>query len=164
MDCISIGIPVYNEEATLKRSLDSVVRSAQQLDLPHEIILCFNGTTDCGRTIAEDYSQRHALCIIESAKGKPSAIAALARRARGDKVIFVDADSEVSDGCFRSLLVPFQDPQVMAVAGRPLPYERKGFVYNVINARMLHQDAEIAIKPIEEATRKNLTFMAESML
>ncbi|HIG93871.1 TPA: glycosyltransferase [Candidatus Woesearchaeota archaeon] len=151
MSQVTIGVPIYNEEKTLEYSLDSIVLSASKLDLPYDIVLCFNGTTDGGRSIAENY--HFPLKIIESSKGKPWAIQSINNHSDADFFIFTDADTVVHPDCFSKLINAYS-PKVMAVTGRPLPYPNNSLVYNIINARMLNQDAEVSKNPLAKMKQK----------
>lgn len=137
---LTVGIPVYNEEKTLIRTLDSVVDSCWGLDA--NIVLCFNGTTDNGRDIAKNYP--FPLEIITSSKGKPSAVKKISEYSKSDIIIFVDADVVVDKDCFSSIYNAFNDG-IMAVAGRPIPYKSNNIVYNIINARMSNPDLEVSL-------------------
>jgi glycosyltransferase involved in cell wall biosynthesis len=145
---VSIGIPVYNEETTIRESLLSIIGATRALNCPSEILVCFNGTTDRSKSIVQALRQQHPFRIIECAPGKAHAVKALGEAARGDIVVFTDADAIMDASCLSELLVPYCDSRVKAVTGRPLPARRKGLVYNVINARMLHPEAEKARVPI----------------
>ena len=143
---ISIGVPVYNEENTLVNSLDSIVKSMRELKQNSSIILCFNGTTDNGRILAENYSKKiQPLEIITSTKGKPSAVKAIAQQSTSDIVIYVDADVIVNKYCFKNMVDSFS-PKVMAVTGRPIPYSSDNLLYNIINARMINSGIEVSKK------------------
>ncbi|MFH1174996.1 MAG: glycosyltransferase [archaeon] len=144
MTYVTIGVPVHNEETTLRQSLDTIIASASRISSPCDILLCFNGTTDNGRSIAEHYADTIPfLKIIESAHGKPAAINAIVQSSPADTFIFTDADALVEKDCFSRLLETYT-PSIQAVTGTPLPYEHESFLYKVINARMLHPGIEIA--------------------
>jgi glycosyltransferase involved in cell wall biosynthesis len=146
MVSVSIGVPVFNEEKTLRCSLDSIISSALNLENSFDLILCFNGTTDGGREIAEDYSRNvYPLRIVESGKGKPSAMKKIGESSDADYLFFVDADVVVDEFCFKRLASSYKEG-VVAVTGRPIPYKEEGFLYNVLNARMINGFAEVSRK------------------
>ena len=141
---ISIGVPVYNEEETLVQSLESIVKGVLELEQKSNIILCFNGTTDHDRDLAENFSNKiYPLEIISSPKGKPSAVKAIANHSNRDILIYVDADVIVNKSCFKNIINLFSS-DVMAVTGRPIPYTSNNLVSNILNARMSHPGIEIS--------------------
>ncbi|MEK6822649.1 MAG: glycosyltransferase family 2 protein, partial [Nanoarchaeota archaeon] len=151
---ITVGIPVYNEERTLTPCLDAVVRAATRLR-DAEIIVCFNGTTDNGREIARGFAQRHGnIRVIEVPKGKARAVKAIGDAAHGDIVVFTDGDAVIHKDALQHMIQPFADEAVVAVTGRPVPWPSKGWCHNIINARMIHPDAEIALTPINGIRQK----------
>ena len=90
MTTISIVIPVLNEAAHLSPLLDSLRRQ----DPSAEIIVVDGGSTDG----TGDVARRHAVTVVESAKGRGQQIATGAASATGDILLFLHADSRFPDG------------------------------------------------------------------
>lgn len=91
---VSIIIPVLNEEAILEEALLSLRREQG----PHEIIVADGGSTDRSREIAA----RHAV-LIRAAKGRANQMNEGARRATGDILLFLHADSRLPPGACRDI-------------------------------------------------------------
>ena len=53
MTPFSIFVPVYNEEAILRRSIQTLIQYADTLDSRYEIIIVSNGSTDASDVIGE---------------------------------------------------------------------------------------------------------------
>ena len=53
---VSVVIPFYNAEATLKRAIDSVLT---QQNITLEILLIDNNSTDKSLAIAQSYADKH---------------------------------------------------------------------------------------------------------
>lgn len=94
---VSIIIPARNEEASLGSCLESLVA---QTGIPFEIIVVDDHSTDRTREIAQSFSGlRSAVRVIEAGPlpagwtGKNNAVAAGAREARGEWLLFTDADT-----------------------------------------------------------------------
>lgn len=143
---LTIGIPIYNEETTLKESMLSIMTSAENIDKSYEIVTCFNGTTDNGREIIEDLSKEKPIKIIESKKGKPQAIRKIVSESSSQYLIFCDADLIVEKDCFKNLLDCFKE-KTKVVTGCPQPWAKNSLVYKIVNARML--DPELKIDEIK---------------
>jgi len=153
---IIIGIPIYNEERTLYQTLSSVVDSAIQLDIEHDIIACFNGTTDMGREVARRFKDNvySPLRIVESDKGKPKALKYIIDNSFGDYLIFCDGDVIVEEDCFSKLLRNFSNDEIMVVTGCPRPWPKDNTLYNILNARMMNPMSEIARELINGVSEK----------
>ena len=90
---VSIIVPARNEEACLGLCLQSL---ATQTGLPFEIIVVDDGSTDRTREIAESFSDVHVVdpgSLPPNWTGKNHAIAAGAAVAKGEWLLFTDADT-----------------------------------------------------------------------
>lgn len=89
---ISIIIPARNEEAYLEVSLETLYK----MTVPHELIVSNDRSTDRTREIALRYTDRVIDCVNTS--GTISAVRnAGAKSATGDILVFMDADSRITD-------------------------------------------------------------------
>ena len=100
---LSIIIPIYNVENTLRRCLDSVI--SQNID-DCEIILVDDGSTDKSGIIADEYAYKHpSITIYHKVNGGLSDARNYGLdRMNGDYVTFVDSDDELSPNTLESLL------------------------------------------------------------
>src|SRR3990167_9131320 len=101
---LSIVIPVYNEERTLRKLISAV----ETVDLPFkkEIILIDDGSRDRSREILAEYKDRHKVIFLDKNSGKGSAIRKGFSQATGNMVIIQDADLEYSPQDYMVLLKP----------------------------------------------------------
>jgi glycosyltransferase involved in cell wall biosynthesis len=101
---ITVIIPTYNNEATIKRCIDSVLNQTQQ---GIEIIVVNDASTDKTREILEEMSKEQtSIKVINLAENLGQGIArniGLAN-ARGQYIGFVDADDTISGGMYKSML------------------------------------------------------------
>lgn len=100
---LSIIIPIYNVENTLRRCLDSVI--SQNID-DCEIILVDDGSTDRSIIIADEYACKHpSITIYHKVNGGLSDARNYGLdRMNGDYVTFVDSDDELSPNTLEPLL------------------------------------------------------------
>ena len=109
---VSIVVPAFNEAQLIGRALSSIRDAAQaQAGLGFELIVCDNDSTDETAQIAR---QHGAQVVHESHRQIARARNTGARAARGKWLLFVDADSEVSEGLLRDTLVAMHNPSVAA--------------------------------------------------
>ena len=90
---VSFVVPCWNEEALLGRTLDGLFAAARRLELPFEVIVADDASTDRTAQIAR---ARGALVITTARRQIAATRNNGARAARGDLLIFVDADTLVT--------------------------------------------------------------------
>jgi len=101
---VSIVIPVFNEETTLRKILDLVEKSP--LSLQKEIIIIDDGSTDKSREILKEYASKHKVIFLEKNCGKGTALRRGFAEATGDAIIIQDADLEYDPIEYSFLLQP----------------------------------------------------------
>src|SRR5687767_15507059 len=88
---LSVVIPVFNEKNTIVEIIDRVIN----VDLPKEIIVVDDGSTDGTRAILEELKPRiDQLIFMERNSGKGAAVKAGFAAATGDILVIQDADLE----------------------------------------------------------------------
>lgn len=98
---VSVIIPAYNAEKTLRECLDSLL--AQDYE-NYEIIVVDDGSTDNTKGVAESYGSDKIRCVRQPNGGVSAARNAGISLARGEYVIFCDADDCVSTRYVRTLM------------------------------------------------------------
>lgn len=87
---ISILIPAYNAEKTIKRTLDSILN---QTLLPFEIVIVNDGSTDKTQDILNEYENNKLFKIIEQSNaGVAISRQVLIENSTGEYLLFCDAD------------------------------------------------------------------------
>jgi Glycosyltransferases involved in cell wall biogenesis len=98
---VSFIVPAYNEQAELPATLASIQKAAENVGCDYEIILVDDGSTDATPDIGRQFGievvtiQRRQIAAARNAG---------ARRARGDVLVFVDADTRISQEHVRGVL------------------------------------------------------------
>jgi len=96
---ISFIVPAYNEERLLGATLDALRAAALAIGEPYELIVADDGSTDRTAAIAA----HHGAILVSVAHRQIAATRnSGARKANGDWLIFVDADTLVSEAVVRS--------------------------------------------------------------
>ncbi len=112
---LSIVIPVYNEERTLRKLISAV--EAVVLPLKKEIILVDDGSEDKSKEILAEYQGRHKVIFLGENSGKGSAIRKGFSHATGDIVLIQDADLEYDPQDYPVLLKPILEGDADVVYG-----------------------------------------------
>jgi len=127
MMTISIIVPVYNEEKTLARILDSL------LDLPieKEIIAVDDGSTDSSPNMLREYSERQKIIYIrhDTNRGKGAAIVTGLTAANGDYTVIQDADLEYDPHDIVSMAETARSQNADAVFGSRILNRESGISY-----------------------------------
>jgi len=110
---VSVVVPVYNGESTIKKCLDSIMA----LDYPLEkleVITVDDGSTDKTMSILKNYPVK---LIPKDHGGYPSTMNAGLRVAIGEIRVIVDADTYVEKDWLKKILEEFKDDKVGIVSG-----------------------------------------------
>jgi glycosyltransferase involved in cell wall biosynthesis len=112
---LSVVIPVYNEETTLK----DVIETVRKVPYDVEILVIDDGSTDKTREILEQYDDDPAVHVFlqEQNMGKGAALRRGFTEATGDVVIIQDADLEYTPDDYPTLLKPIEDGRADVVYG-----------------------------------------------
>jgi len=92
---LSVIIPAFNEEYNLRTGvLDSVYDYLQEQKYSWEILFVDDGSTDSTLRIAEDFARKHGNFFVlkEPHRGKGGTVIAGILKAKGEIILFTDAD------------------------------------------------------------------------
>lgn len=109
---VSIIVPARNEEKNIREKLENLLSLDHPMDRLEILVGNDASTDETGRLVREF---RHpAVQLIESPvrRGKSAVQNALAARARGDALVFTDADCLLPTDSLRKLLENLHDPNV----------------------------------------------------
>lgn len=110
---VSVIIPVYNGEKTIK----DCIRSIQNQSYPHEdyeIIVVDDGSADNTAKILEGLNIRF---ITQQNRGPATARNRGAQIAKGDILLFTDADCVADKRWIDKMVSPFKNPDIVGVKG-----------------------------------------------
>lgn len=115
MPSVSIVIAARNEVSCIRAKVERLLALDYAAEL--EVIVASDGSDDGtdGEVAAVGDPRVHLLSLPRA--GKAAALNAAVRRARGDVLVFTDANSWFADGALQALVAPFADEGVGGVAG-----------------------------------------------
>lgn len=103
MNNLTIIVPVYNQEKTIKRALDSIV---EQLDEIVELMIINDGSTDGTEEIVKQYKEKYPDKISYYSKQNEGLAATRnfgITHAKADYIMFVDSDDYIETNLIKKL-------------------------------------------------------------
>lgn len=135
---VTIIVPCYNEESTIKGTVESLLA----LDYPKDkldFVLVNDGSTDGTAEVMDRYAGNPQITVLHQANGgKHSAINAGIALAKDSELIgCLDADSFVAPGALREMISSFDDPRVAATTPAMSVFEPKTLLERMQNAEYI---------------------------
>jgi poly-beta-1,6-N-acetyl-D-glucosamine synthase len=114
---VSLIIAAYNEDAVIRDKILNSLGQTYPSDLL-EIIVASDGSTDSTPAIVREYADRGVVSLHTPARdGKAAAVQRAVEHARGEILVFSDANSMYTPDAIEQLVRSFADPEVGCVAG-----------------------------------------------
>ena len=137
---LSIIIPCYNEEKTLEKIIERVLKFK---DLEKEIIIVDDCSTDNSKIIIKNLADLHSEIkgiFLEKNSGKGSALKKGFELVSGDIVLIQDADLEYDPKDYSALIKPFKNTDADVVYGSRFmggEYVRLNFFWHYVANKLL---------------------------
>lgn len=112
---ISVIIPGYNVSSYVSECLDALLEQTMPRDA-YEIIYVDDASTDDSREVVAGYEAVHSLALPEN-RGQATARNLGLRKARGEIILFTDADCVPAHDWIEAMLRPFDDLEVAGTKG-----------------------------------------------
>ncbi|MCP2521078.1 glycosyltransferase family 2 protein, partial [SCandidatus Aminicenantes bacterium Aminicenantia_JdfR_composite] len=127
---ISVIVPAFNEEDTIRECVESILRS----DYPEfEVIVVNDGSTDGTEKVIKDLiDSKKIMYIKKQNEGKASALNKGIEIAKGEIIVYTDADSIFLPDTLRNLARWFIDPKIHAVCGNDTPLSPKSPIQKLL--------------------------------
>ncbi|GIV08648.1 MAG: glycosyl transferase [Fimbriimonadales bacterium] len=131
---LSVVIPAYNEATRIERTMQRVVEYLNTRGGTYEVLVVSDGSTDATESIVQGFAQAHSqvqLLAYQPNRGKGYAVRYGILRARGERVLFSDAD----------LATPIEELEKLE------PYLDKGYPV-AIGSRPLRESQLVVRQPL----------------
>lgn len=113
---LSVVIAAYNEEDGIRDRIENALASDYPRDAL-EVIVASDGSTDHTEEIVAEYDERGVRLLALPRRGKLHALDAAVERARGEIIVFSDANTFFARDALRRVVRSFADPAVGGVVG-----------------------------------------------
>lgn len=134
----TVGICAYNEEKTIGKLLDFLLKEKFKNTQLDKIIVVASGCTDKTEDVVLEFGQKDSrVKLIKERKrrGKASAINKIIQSSKSKIIVLVSADVVPSKGAIEKLVLALQETEVGMVGGRPIPRNKPdnlvGFAVNL---------------------------------
>ncbi len=108
---VSVIIPAYNEEKYIEKTLKSIINQSYH---KIEIIVVDNNSRDRTKVIAKKYAHK---VIVERVRSISAARNCGAKEAKGEILLFIDADTEIEKNFVKKIIHKLSDKKVVCVSG-----------------------------------------------
>lgn len=146
---ITIGIPTYNEEKVIEKTIYSVLT---QISSDDEVIVVASGCTDNTVPSVQNIvkkDKRVRLITEDERKGKASALNLIIQNARSDIIVQTDGDVILEQNAVSQLVKHFEDPKIGGVSGRPIaviPKDNLFYDWTIMSYRKIGEVRQAATK------------------
>ncbi len=154
---ITVGIPTYNEERVIAKSIKSALTQIGNKD---EIIVVASGCTDntipeIKKVMKED--KRIRLITESERKGKSSALNLIIKEAKNEIIVQTDGDVELERGAIKKIVKLLEETGAGAVSGNPIPVIPKDNFFYDWTIMSYRKAGELREKESKEGTLWHLS-------
>lgn len=140
---VSVIIPVLNEESIISECLDQFTMINDQ---DTEVLVCDGGSTD--KTVAIAEGKNNCKVLKAPTTGRAIQMNYAAKHAQGEVLLFLHADSFVSEDAFSAINNAMEDSKVVGgfFINRMYGQENESFIFRIL-AKALTFRSRISMRP-----------------
>lgn len=162
-------VPAYNEEARLRPVLETIHRYYAAQDYDFEVTVVSDGSKDGTAALVEDFAKDHpqfSLLAYQPNRGKGYAVRTGMLAAKGEVLLFCDADGATPQEETAKLLERIRAGAEVAIGSRPLAdskLEKRQPLYREMLGRAFNKAVQmLAIRGIDDTQCGFKMFTAEA--
>jgi cellulose synthase/poly-beta-1,6-N-acetylglucosamine synthase-like glycosyltransferase len=123
---VSMIIAAYNEAGCIEEKVKNALEHNYPKDRLEVIVVSDGSTDETAKLVKEIGDPRVRLFVQAQRQGKNLALNVGAREAKGDILVFTDANAMLTRSALARLVIPFSDPKVALVSGQGLYAAKPG--------------------------------------
>lgn len=127
---VSVIIPVFNEEKGIERTLKSILASNYPKE-KFEIIVVDDKSSDGTLKLVRKFKSNIVRVFSKEHGGKGKAMNFGIRKAKGEIIFSMDADTLVDSGSLKKMVRYFKDEKIMSVSPAMVVYEPKNVLQRI---------------------------------
>ena len=127
---VSVIIPVYNEEKSIAGTLNSILTTNYPKE-KFEVIVINDGSIDRTLEIAKKFESRGVKVFSKKNGGKGSALNFGIKKAKGEIIFSMDADTFVTPHSVKEMVRYFKDERVMCASPSMIIYNPKNILQRI---------------------------------
>lgn len=154
---LTVVVPAYNEEERLPRTLARLVEYYDAQSYPYDVIVVSDGSRDGTDRVVQDISKAHPEVVLMAYtpnRGKGCAVRTGVLAAKGDFILFCDADLATPQEETEKLLPRIELGADIAIGSRPLRESRlevRQPLYRELAGRTFNKAVQLlAVKGIDD--------------
>ena len=132
---VSIIIPAYNEEKTIKKTIQSILESNYPSEF--EVIVIDDGSKDNTLKFAKQIKDKRIKVFTKPNGGKGSALNMGISKAKGEIIFTMDADTYVDKNSMKNMTPYFKNPEIMAVTPAMVTHNPQSLLQRIQNTEYL---------------------------
>ena len=119
---LSVVVPAYNEERNLPATLNLILAYLKKQNYSWEVIVVNDGSTDHTKELALEFQQAANLIFVDYQpnRGKGFAVKSGVQQAKGELILFMDADNSTEISELEKVLVEVKNGAEIVIGSRRL--------------------------------------------
>ncbi len=127
---ITIVVPAYNEQVTIRTTLEHILQSDYPADRRQVLVVSDASTDQTDEIVAEFADRGVELLALPERVGKDGAENAARLRVRGEVIVNLDASIQIPPDALKPLVATMADPSVGVASGRDVSVAQRGDLNN----------------------------------
>lgn len=138
---LSIIVPAYNAEETIRCCIESVVNQNTEVDF--ELIVVNDGSSDKTRSIVESIDDEHLILTNQKNRGFSGARNRGIDESHGKYIMFLDSDDMLIDNCIESMMRQIKDGNADIIQGSFYSFDKDYRKMTILRKNVITDDDKV---------------------